>query len=542
MTETHPKSAWLPTIFFGVVAANIISLSLMEFFECATWLLSIVFPAVFAVAVWQFRAAGVPFPTLSRRTHGCVAAVVAALAFPRLAYLLEPLLGYSADAACWDDWWHIQEFASIIYSPHFPPESTQMHGMYFSFYFAPWMLGAALFQLLHLATVKQAIFLAGLLYNFAFVYAAVYAARIAFPEQPRRSRLFLGVLLLYGGFDVVFGVFKAWHGLTIGNLHAEWWATMFGFKLQYASTITLMLWVPHHLVAALAVLLGYYCLKTLPSWRGAVVAGICFGFAGFSSVFAVIGAIPIVGYLILRNRVSWKWSALAAALSLLIGLPVFWMYLGRKSEGFIFFGELAPYWEAHKLKAFGIFLLIIGAEFFPVLLGSMLSLRDRKFDRGLFLICVGYLFSNFFLAFAGANNFAMRGSIVPAFALYYLAIPGLERVLDWKQPKTLCWVRYALVIFFLGGLWEYVDFTGFAMQSTGQVNKLREETLASNVIHGQPPSAALLARAERTEYGWYALENRKSVDKSRLNPGDIEMINRDNQYRVTFRRLFGLRE
>ena len=537
MKEMRPKTAWLPTLFFGILAANIVSLSLMEFFEGATWLLSVVFPVVFAIAVWQFRFAGVPFPDLSCRTHGYVAAIVAALAFPRIAYFLEPLLGYSTDAACWDDWWHIQEFSSIIYSPHFPPESTLQHGSYFSFYFAPWMLGASLFQLLHLGTVKQAIFLTGLIYNFAFVYAAVYAAKLAFPQEPRRSKILLGTILLYGGFDVFYGVFKLLQGAAVGALHAETWAYFVGFKVEYASTITLFLWVPHHLVAALAVLLGYYCLKACPSWRGAIAAGVCFGFAGFSSVFATIGAIPIVGYLVLRNRVSLKYAAAAGLLSFLLGLPIFWMYLGRNSEGFILFGALAKGWESHKVLAFGGFLLLLVAEFFPLLLASVLSLRDRAFDRGLFLVVLAFLLSNYFLAFAGANNFAMRGAIVPAFALYYLAVPGLQRILDWRQTKALSWLRYGLIVFFLGGLWEYVNFTAFAMQSTGKVSKLREETLTSNLAHGQPPSAELMAKADRTQYGWYALENRKSVDKPALNPGDVELINRDNQYRITFKRL-----
>jgi len=537
-TEMRPKSAWLPTLFFGIIAANIVSLSLMEFFEAATWLLSIVYPAVFAIAVWQFRSAGVPFPMLSRRTHGYVAAVVAVLALPRIAYFLEPVLGYSTDAACWDDWWLVQEFSSIIYSPHFPPESTLAHGFYFSFYFAPWILGAALFQLLHLGTVKQAIFLTGLIYNFAFVYAAVYAAKLAFPQEPRRSKLLLGVVLLYGGFDIFFGLFKLLHGAALGDLHAEWWAYFLGFKVQYASTMTLMLWVPHHLAGALATLLGYHCLKESPSWRGTVVAGICFGFAGFSSVFATLGAIPVIGYLFLRNRVPLKWGVLAGVLAILLGLPIFWMYLGRKSEGFILFGALTGGWESHKVLAFGGFLLVVIAEFFPLLLASVLALRERTFDRGLFLVVLGFLLSNYFVAFAGFNNFAMRGAIVPAFALYYLAIPGLERILDWKQRKA-SWLRYCLLAFFLGGLWEYVDFTAFAMQSTGKVSKLREEILVSNLTHGQPPSAELLAKANRTQYGWYALENRKSVDKPGLNPGDIELLNRDNQYRLTFKRLFG---
>lgn len=540
MPAMHPKSAWLPTLFFGVVAANTVSLSVLEFFEADTRLLSVVFPVVFAIAVWQFRVAGVSFPPLSRRTHGWVAVLAVVLSLPRLAYLLEPWLGYSVDAACWDDWWHVQEFAAIIYSPHFPPQSTFQHGSYFSFYFAPWMLGSALFQLLHLATIKQAVYLTSLLYNFAFGYAMVYASKLAFPQEPRRSRLFLGVLLLYGGFDIASGIFKVLRGNALGNLSAEWWAEALGFRVQYSSPISLVLWVPHHLVGALAVLFGYYCLKTLPAWRGAVAAGICFGFAGFSSVFATIGAIPVIAYLILRNKVPWKWVAVAGGGSLLLALPVLWMYLGRNREGFILFGALHEFWQPHKLVAFGAFLLIIGAEFFPVLLGAALSFRCRTFDRGLFLIGTSYLLSTFFIAFAGVNNFAMRGSIVPAFALSYLAIPGLERILDWKPKKMIGWVRYALVIFFLGGLWEYMDFSVVAMRSTWQTSKLREATLASNRLHGQPPSEELLAAADRTEFGWYALENMKPADKPKLHWGDIETINQDNRYRITFRRLFGL--
>src|SRR4051794_12616266 len=116
MKSTTQKAAWLPTLFFAIIAANIVSLSVMEFLELPTGYLGGVFTFFFFTATWQFRSAGVVFPTLSRRTHILIAFIVVILTIPRLAYAAELFLGYAVDAACADDWGHIQEFASITYS------------------------------------------------------------------------------------------------------------------------------------------------------------------------------------------------------------------------------------------------------------------------------------------------------------------------------------------------------------------------------------------------------------------------------------------
>lgn len=535
MNPVARKSAWLPTLFFAIIAANIASLSVMEFFELPTRYLSGVFALFFLAASWQFRSAGVPFPTFSRRVHVLVAGIAFILTIPRLAYATELLFGYAVDAACTDDWAHIQEFTSIIYSSHFPPQSSYLHEQYLSFYFAPWILGATLFQVLPLATLRQAFLLTDIFYNIGFIYAAVYACKIAFPEQPRSRRLFFGAIMLYGGFDIFYGVYRlAHHGFK--ELHAAWWPEFFGFHVQYSSTLNLILWVPHHLVGAVSMLFGYYCLKTSPSIKGAMCAGICFAFAGFSSVFATIGALPIIGYLVWRERVSIKWQAVAGGAAVLLGLPVIWMYLGRTGSGFVMFGALSDAWKAHKLLGAAAFLCILALQFLPLLIAVYVTRRDRTFDGWLFAIAICYLVSNYVLAFSGANNFAMRGAIVPIFALYYLAVPGLEKLAFGNGRRSVNVLRYFLLAYMLGGLWEYGNFIGHAFLSERKHDHLREEILASNRKHSQSPDPDLVAAAEQIEYGWHSLENMKSIDKTGVI--EEELINKDNRFRLTFRRLF----
>lgn len=519
--------------FFGVCLASIVTMSAMNLLELPAALIPwLYFPAL-VLGIGLFHHGGPAVPAVSRREATLAAVVVGLLALPRLPYLFEPLIGHAVLAACWDDWWHIQEFAALAYTDAYPARSTIDQAAYLSFYYAPWMTGVALFKLGLLATIKQAVFLTFALFGGFFAFGAVLVARLLFPQAPRCRRALPLLVIGYGGFDVVYGLVLLARRLAGEgtDLHAEWWAPILGFNVEFSNFFTLALWTPHHFGAGLAVMAATWLLLA-PGGGPArlALAGATYAFAVFASVFAVIGAAPIVLWLIAVRRPALPRLLAVAAIAALLCAPLAWLYLGKHGVGFEIFGALSQQRQANKLLAAPAFRTVIALEFAPILLGLWLGPRLDPQRRGLLVVALGFILSTFVVAYSGSNNYAMRGAIVPVFTLLFLATPGVVRLVDGRRPAF----RALLAVYMLGGLWELGSFTSAAARALRAITPAQAEILVSNRAHGQPVPPALLQAATRLEFGWYLVENRKAAPKQPLLPPDVETMNADNRFRLHF--------
>lgn len=457
---------------------------------------------------------------------------------PRLSYLLEPLLGYSVGAACWDDWWHIQEFSSIVYTDRFPPKESFTNEKFLSFYYSSWMLGSAIFLSGVLSTVKQAMFVSHLIYNFLLIYAVFISASVLFKKSQTAGYAFIGLVVFYGGFDFFYGGAIFLHNLLVNRqldfVHAEWWAHRLGFHLQYSNFFTLLSWTPHHSMSAAASLFGAFCLvRGRQGLAASTAAGLSFSFALFSSAFVVIGAAPVVLWVICRYRVAWDSIAAALCVATAVSLPVIWIYLGRSDPGFEWFVGMASFWSDHKYLGFFAFLLVVTLEFFPVLL--CLARDNDKKERGLLLASLVVIISTFFLSYHGTGNYTMRATIVPILALHYAAAPIFAKSID--LIKTRIYLLLLITPFFLGGVWEYMSFTQNALKSALLVGDFQIRAYASNRTHHAPVGELLVEESYEHEYGWYLLENRKPGAKRVLAGSDMELMGNDTVYRLTYRRV-----
>lgn len=528
MEKWDRLSKIMPTVLGTMLGANILTMSIMNFFEYSTRLIPVVYFSSLLVMIFLMGKCRLQYPTLTKREHQFCLSLALILFLPRVPYFFESALGYALYPVG-DDYFHIPDLASLIHSNQFPPRSTYDSTEYLGYYYAAWIPGAALYHTGLLTTVKQALALLKLVYALLIVYFPVYASKVLFTDR-RWQITFVILCCLYGGFDFLYWL----SSLKFVPVHSEWWAADFGFSLQFSNFITLSLWTPQHFLAGLAVLFGLYVVHTSDRMLAHALSGLFFLSGFFSSPYTVLGATPLViWYLFSFGKLR---TLLAAApVFIVVSLPLWWVLIGIEKLEFQWFGALGDEWQNSKRAAFLVFLLIILLELWPLILAAgYFVIRTRRL-ASLCALSMAYLLSTFFIYYHA--NYSMRGAIVPIFTLTYLATPILYAV---YQEKPRRWLRVVAILYLLGGVLEYTSFTrsavlGFRESRTA----FNERALQSNQGSQKWVSMELTREASQDETRWHLLEKLKPVRKSPLTDDEAHLMHPDNRYRLTFSKLFG---
>ncbi len=368
--------------------------------------------------------------------------VLAALAFSlllaglRAGYLLEVPL-HRLVPVVGDDLWHVSELSSLVNSLRYPAQSSLQPGMYFSMYYASWMLPAALYLALPLAgvTIKAVLFAANLIYllagNLALLHMAMHTAR-----SRRQLNWSFYLTLLWAGPGSLISLINFWH-------HNGWWLTHLGLYLQYTPYAVASIWVIHHLNTGIALVMAAYLWKQSQTPLHGIFCGLLLGFGFFSSVFVFLGAMPFILLMAWRSRhCPPRAMAATAAAFLLVLFPLFWLYLNKPTSVSFLVPMVHPLQlgmhseHAHHypyVLGILIFLVVIAAQFAGctwILLDRRIRL-DREHSAWLAL-ALAYLVSTYFVGFSYANNYCMRGMIVPTIVLAWIAaayLPAPPRLL-----------------------------------------------------------------------------------------------------------------
>lgn len=527
-TPTRWTSSVVPLMIGAVLGANVLTMSVANFFEVPTTAIAFIYAASLAVCAWLFVRSGVAFPSLSSREHLLCLAVGLVLFLPRAPYLLEGVLGYAVNAACPDDWSHIQELASMVYSDRYPVRTTFDREKLLGFYYAAWMPGAAASSAGVVSTVKLSLGLTILLYSVCFAYAIAYMAKILFAERQLQVTCVVAVLL-YGGFDFLWWLVRDY---PVPTTQAEWWTMEFGFFLQFSNFITLAQWVPHHLVAAVAIAFALFVMHGATRMSAWLFAGLLFLSAVFSSAFVALGAVPLVAWFFVRHS-SVKAVATMTAVFVVFSVPLWWIYLGKEEVGFRILGALSPERRAHPLGAVGVFLIVMLLEFLPLLVAAFAALKNRAAPAGLLAGAVAYLLSTFVLAYSGFNNYAMRGSIVPIVTLTFLAVPAVAAW--WRNGSVL---GPLFVVYLLGSPLAYAAFARGAVEAFATSRtEFNAAALGSNTGPEAVTDPALVERSAQQPMGWYLLEKDKPSRKEPIEEIDLELMTSDSRLRFTLARL-----
>lgn len=355
----------------------------------------------------------------------------------RWAYLIEPVR-HQVATAVGDDLWHIQEINSLVNSLAYPARSSFTPANYLSFYYAPWEPAVAIYFALpsRMVTLSTVLFAVNAIYDLLLPLTLL---GIAIPMARTRTQISWAVYLV-GLWSGVQSLYSIRHPFRDDSWPLR---DLFGLNLQFSNLATLMIWVIHHLCAAVALLLAFALWRSVTGPRRVLLCAVLVAFSIYSSAFVCLGALPfllLVAFGELRKRAAPV--VLCLGLAGLLVAPMLWMFL-RKPDGISFQMPLrhsqwmqlqqwlvlpAMSWHYTYWFGFVLFVGLLAAQFFfvPWLFAARWRAMSRN-EQVLASISVAYLVSTFFVGFTGANNYCMRGSIVPVFVLSWIASAHLPR-------------------------------------------------------------------------------------------------------------------
>jgi hypothetical protein len=536
----------------AVLAAVFCSTSAMNALLLPSALLPILFVVACVLSVAGFRKLEVAEkkPRLTLLEWGLLAYALLVGVVRLVPYTAQYFDHSLAGAVNFDDNWHFQELASLVNTERFPPRLNFHPESFLHFYYLPWIPAAALSIALKFATGQafikfsygvDALFL-GLAATFTFILFVRHVL-----EPGARKLPIIAALVAGAGVDGVFAILR----LSEGRLDdGEWWETAFHINNQFSSWTTLLVWVPHHLISAMALLLALVVAtepRTLAPRRSLAAqaaAGLLLGFSLFSSIFAFLGGALALAPLLLRYRQNLKGLAVLCLTLAVPSIPLLYIYAhANSSHGFLWFKAFSNWTEKYDFSGAGYVGLAVALALMCLEVGWLFVTSVRMDRAALTRSPLGplaaasalFLVTTAFISFKGSNNFAMRGAIAPVAILccywaqisarkMFSAEAGGGAFLTTRAPQAafVCVAIVACVA-------QANEFALHLVSSWRAISYVSESQSCKNVISainsGAVPSidAAKLADC-RNKGSVYSLE--RMFEKPALSPEDEELVGR----------------
>jgi hypothetical protein len=425
------------SLLVSVLIGSVTAAALMNAFGLPGPALPLVLLVSIVIAAWGLRdmARGWCQPPLEVHEKALLGFALAVGMLRLGPYAWQYIAGTLVAPVTWDDNWHFQELASLVNAEHWPPRLNFQADAYFHFYYVPWMPAAAISSVLLTLTgapmIKLGYALGALLLDLAIAWSLIVVVRHLCPAPGRMMAL--AALLIAGA--AVDGLFAIRNFIALGQpVHSEWWQQGLLVHNSFSAFSSALIWVPHHLIAGMAMLLAVV-VATRPGtleprtesgpW---IVAGVLLAAAAFSSVFAFVGGLIALSPLLwelLSARHRRQLTILAVA-TVVPALPLAYIYLGADARGGFLLGH--AYWGWHARTgspAMGVSGVVL-AFLMMMLEVGWLFVIGRGLDRGepdgarlrAISIAAGLMLaSTAVVAFSGSNNWALRAPIVPVVLL-----------------------------------------------------------------------------------------------------------------------------
>lgn len=465
-------------------------------------------------------------------------------------YTLQYIDHSLASAVNFDDNWHFQELASLVNTERFPPRLNFHPGSYLHFYYLPWIPAAALSDLFKMTTgqpfVKLTYGLDALLLGLAASFIFILFVRHVLEHSARKLPI-LAVLIAGAAVDGAFALLR----LTQGRLeHGEWWQTAFLIENQFSTWTTLLVWVPHHLISAMALLLAVVVatepltLTPRKSVAAQLAAGLLLGFSLFSSVFAFLGGVVTLAPLILRFKQNPKYLAFIALAVALPSIPLLYIYTHANSaNGFLWLKAYSNWNEKFSFPGAGYVGVTVALLLMCLEVGWLFVSSVRTDRRSLTRSPLGplaaagaiFLITTAIVSFKGSNNFAMRGAIVPVVILccYWSQVTNRKREIATAEERTAAashMSRFAFVcvaaIACLAQFNELALHVWSSWRAIGYASETQacKETIAA-INSGAIPSAGSAQLKDcQNNATVYSVE--RAFEKPALRPEDEELVGR----------------
>jgi hypothetical protein len=433
------------------------------------WLPFLFFGLLGAMTLWIFHNCFIPpissdYLSISQQRRLTLIALAAAflLAAARLPYLMEGHLHHLVGPVVYDDTWHFQEINSLVHSVRYPAHCSLIPNRYFSLYYAPWMMIAAIYLAIpvHGFTIKAAFAIGSGIYQILLCLTLLYIGT-ARARSTRHLYWAIYLIACWAGMESIFSLIYYLRGNPVWLLAPE-------MPIHFPSLFTGMLWAPHHATAAVALLVCWHSWDRTQkkSWALLFECSLLLAYAFYSSVFVFLGALPFAAYYILRTvRVNYRSMSIVACCSAILIWPLLWIYLGKSRDvRFLFpfmrgIDDLIPFVATaqftsmhpiissligsfHRVAAgFVAFLVFIVLNF--MLHAIALTLYGEKLsweNTVLASIAVLFILSTYFLGFPEGDNYASRGYMIPIIVLGWICAGILPEI----RPKP--WIVIGLLL------------------------------------------------------------------------------------------------
>ena len=462
--------AYAARIGCAVFTADFLTMLLMNVARLDTHWLPYLFFLLFAASAWAiFRARWIPSihpaylsPAQHRRLSLLVLFVVFLLAVARLPYLLEGHLHHLVGAVVYDDTWHFQEINSLVHSARYPAQCSLVPNRYFSLYYAPWMMIAAIYLAipLHGFTIKAAFAIGCAIYQFLLCMTLLYVG-----ISRGRSRQHLDwAIYLIAGWAGTESLFSLMYFLRRNLV----WLRASETPIHLPPLLTGILWAPHHAATAVALILCWHIWDRAleKHWQLVLQCSILLAFAFYGSVFVFLGAFPFAAYYALRTaRANYKAVLGVASLAAALIWPLLWIYLGKTHDvRFLFpfikrIDELFPYLASPEFislhpgfvsavenfhgiaAAFFVFLVLMFLNFLLHAIALIFHGKNLSPDNIAFAsIAIAFIVSTFFIGFPEGDNYASRGYLIPVIVLGWICAQILPNI----RPRP--WIVLGLLL------------------------------------------------------------------------------------------------
>jgi hypothetical protein len=247
---------------------------------------------------------------------------------------------------------------------------------------------------------------------------------------PGRKAVFLAVFVAFSGIEIVAvfigaGMRFAASGTFSWPLHPHQHLAFWNPFFQYTNHVTQIFWVPNHAfpgwwLAALSIL---YIRREI----GSAVLIVTFAFLFFWSPLTMAGALPIVGYLVVRRefRELFQPRLLGAGVAALCFLPIV-SYLGADA------GAIPQHW---MMGQYGFWMFYVIFILIQLPQAAILASFWRRLDGGsrtITILAVVLLLLIPIYRLGANNDFAMRASIMPL-ALLAFVFGSIVAELQWRD-------------------------------------------------------------------------------------------------------------
>ncbi len=449
----------------------------MNVFRIPThWLPVLFFSVLLGMVVWIFCSGLVAFGNPAglsdtQRSFLAVIMLSAGILFAgaRTPYLLEGHLHHLVGPVVYDDTWHFQEINSLVNSLRYPAHFSLVPHSYFSFYYAPWMLIAALYLSFPVAgfTIKAAFAVGCAIYQ---ILICLTLLNIAIARARSQRQLYWATYLVgcWAGLESFFS-------LLYYLRHDAWWLVAWETPIHFPTFGGGMVWAVHHLSAATALILCWFLWDGAKTrdWHVVALCSLLISFAFYGSVFVFLGAIPLGIFVVcLTIRDRWREVVAVACVSAVMIWPMLWLYLGKSSDVRFLFPFVA---SVHALfpvlslshapvqhiggrfisgiwPGFLLFLVFLCLNFLPYAFavaryGRRLSLSSKI----VVAIVTLFLISTYFIGFQEGDNYASRGYLVPILVLAWICAGLLPSIRSRK------WIAALLLVGAFGSIHEAVQ-------------------------------------------------------------------------------------